>query len=365
MLHVAEFNDLNKLDVLRLLWKRLWQKTRQASFRQSFEYYEHYCRQHEATVIPKVLYVSIAHRPIGILPLILRRRETSLGRLRVMSYPTDTETVTFGPIGPNSAATLSSAMRHLRATRRDWDVINLCGIDSDGLDRGRTRNALTLHGFRACRTAWQTAARIDFDQLLPITSTDDSSHDKLDFVRHRPAGTCLGDDDCRWDLFADWERLSDGKTSVESRSRKARHSLAVTAGASDLALLYQDGHAIAGSYGFHVDGHLEIAEIAVAPNAAQDAVTQLLDQLVADGRERDDASYTFSGNAMCEEAQQLATSSVRTERLRYFAKSSLRGQLVRLKESVGRWATTADTTPAVPTTTVVSPPRKPQLKVIG
>jgi CelD/BcsL family acetyltransferase involved in cellulose biosynthesis len=153
MLHVAEFNDLNRLDALRLLWKQLWQKTRQASFRQSFEYFEHFCRQHESTIIPEVLYVSIAQRPIGILPLILRRRETSLGRLRVMSYPVDSETTTFGPIGPNSSATLSSVMRHLRATRRDWDVINLYGIDSDGLDRGRTHNALTLHGYRARRTA--------------------------------------------------------------------------------------------------------------------------------------------------------------------------------------------------------------------
>jgi hypothetical protein len=166
-------------------------------------------------------------------------------------------------------------------------------------------------------------------------------------------------------LFADWESLSEGMTSAESRNRKAQHSLAVAAGASDLALLYQDGHAIAGSYGFHVDGHLEIA---VAPNAAQDAVGQLLEKLVADGRKRDDASYTFSGNALCEEAQRLATSSVRTERLRYFAKTSLRGQLVRLTESVRRWATSADTTPEIAVKTATATTQSPthtRLKVVG
>jgi hypothetical protein len=66
MLNVAQFHDLNKLDALRLLWKQLWQKTRQASFRQSFKYYEHFCRGNEAIVVPKVLYVSIAQRPIGL-----------------------------------------------------------------------------------------------------------------------------------------------------------------------------------------------------------------------------------------------------------------------------------------------------------
>ena len=178
----------------------------------------------------------------------MRRSETSLGSLRVLSYPVDGDTVTFGPIGPNSAATLSTAMRHLRASRRDWDVIDLCGIDSQGLDHGRTRNALSSHGFKARRTGWQTAARIDFDQTIPIESLDESSHDGLEFVRHRPVGTYLGDADSRWDLFATLETLGDEAVSPKQQARRARHPLAVATGTSDLALLYQDDVAVAGDY---------------------------------------------------------------------------------------------------------------------
>jgi hypothetical protein len=298
----------------------------------------------------------------------MRRSETSLGSLRVLSYPVDGDTVTFGPIGPNSAATLSTAMRHLRASRRDWDVIDLCGIDSQGLDHGRTRNALSSHGFKARRTGWQTAARIDFDQTIPIESLDESSHDGLEFVRHRPVGTYLGDADSRWDLFATLETLGDEAVSPKQQARRARHPLAVATGTSDLALLYQDDVAVAGAYGFHVDGHVEIDEITVAPGAPENAVTLLLEQLLADSRERDDTSYTFSGSALREEVEQLATSSIQTDRLRYFAKTSLRSQLTRLTEGVRRWSTPAEAKPVAVETTPTptsQTPSRPQLKVVG
>lgn len=89
MINITEINDIRKLNDFRLLWKSLWQRTRGASFFQSFDWVETYWRHFGRSQSLKVLIATLAGQPIGILPLVVRTAESKFGPIRVLSYPLD------------------------------------------------------------------------------------------------------------------------------------------------------------------------------------------------------------------------------------------------------------------------------------
>ncbi len=274
MAHVEEIRCPDDLQRHRLLWNALHLQTRGATFLQSLDGVAAYWRVVGTGGGLRVLVVHEGGRPIGILPLVIVGEPTRAGRARVLTYPHHEWGAFFGPIGPNPTATLLLGLRSVASSRRAWDLVELRGVDRDGVDRGRSERAMAAAGLRPRVEAAGQAAVIAMEGSWedywaarphePRREIDDSLRrmergGRTTFVRHRPEGRAHGEDDPRWDLFEDCAEVagrSEGvaaaggalrRRSIERFLREA-HAAAAAAGALDMNLLYLGGRAVAFSY---------------------------------------------------------------------------------------------------------------------
>lgn len=346
MIHVAEIRDAAELDGIRLLWRSLWQRTRNASFLQSFECFETWCRHFGQSQQIKVLVATLAARPIGILPLVIRRSETLVGEVRQLTYPATLADLGYGPIGPNTAATLVAVMRHLRESRRDWDVIDLPQLGVNQLDRGRTRNALRAAGMNHIAQAGRPAALVEFDRnwssywsTRPLESRRRFHQSErrlqqqgtLEFVRHRSQERNYGTGNSSCEKF---ERLAASTTAREFwrdiQAAAARHA------AADLGLLKLDGRTIAAARGYAVDGRVDVLSIDALPEWEVDARRVLGAHLLQDGACRGDESYRFAPH-LRPLAAEWGTDIIEMERLTHFAPTAPKAQLLRWNHGMQHW----------------------------
>lgn len=165
MIAVAELTSLEQLAEYRLLWKTLHARTPNGSFLQSREWLTTTARWLGGHWNWRTLVVTVGTNPIGIVPLVVRPLQTPLGTVRALTFPTADDTVYQGPIGPNPTATLTAALQYLKRARRDWDMIDLRGVDDFGTDRGRTANAFRLAGLPVLHRHWETAVCVDLSRL--------------------------------------------------------------------------------------------------------------------------------------------------------------------------------------------------------
>ena len=117
MAHVIEINEIQDLEPYRMAWNALLPGTPNASFFHTYDWLEAYWRHFGADQKLRILVVLSCGKPIGIVPLCVRRDRFRVGALRVLTYPLDDWGTWFGPIGGNTAATTLMAMHHL-ANRR-------------------------------------------------------------------------------------------------------------------------------------------------------------------------------------------------------------------------------------------------------
>ncbi len=89
MVTISEINRLDDLAEIRDLWRELWWRTPGASFFQSVEWFEKSRQCLEGSKRLRVLVVSVSGRPVGIVPLEVRRVWTPVGPMRVLGYPSD------------------------------------------------------------------------------------------------------------------------------------------------------------------------------------------------------------------------------------------------------------------------------------
>ena len=122
MSHVEEINDIFQLEGYRLLWNALLPQTRNATFFQSFDWLKVYWEHFGVGQRLRVLVVCSEGRPIGILPLVVRREKSRVGPIRVLTYPLHDWGTFYGPIGPNPTATLI-------AVRFNLILPTLCQLD--------------------------------------------------------------------------------------------------------------------------------------------------------------------------------------------------------------------------------------------
>lgn len=165
MITVAEITQPEHFEEFRTLWRSLHQRTPGAALLQSREALECYARTYAGDVSLRMLVVHVGLQPVGILPLVCRQLPSRLGTLRALTYPTCGAFRCAGPIGPNPTATLVGAFQHLAAAPRDWDVIDLRGIDDVKHDHGRTRNALRVAGMATVQRDWSTIAVLRRSEL--------------------------------------------------------------------------------------------------------------------------------------------------------------------------------------------------------
>src|SRR5580698_1871286 len=89
MITVSEYNDAAGIAEIRELWRELWWKTPRASFFQSVDWFETSMRRRGGNDRIRVLVVAAAGRPIGIVPLVIKRVPSRIGRLRVLTDSPD------------------------------------------------------------------------------------------------------------------------------------------------------------------------------------------------------------------------------------------------------------------------------------
>jgi hypothetical protein len=220
MIAVSEINTFEELANLRVTWRELWEKTPNASFVQSWDWLRSYWRVYGDKQELRTLLVTLRTKPIGIVPLVTRQIETALGATPVLTWPTNSFVPFYGAIGPNPAATLSTAFSYLRRTQRNWKALELPQIDEFGHDNLRTSNALKNARLKVCRNgavthpvveiaeSWDSymgerhvSSRIEFIQAEKVVT----HCGPISFHRWRPEGGKVGATDRRWDLFRVFE----------------------------------------------------------------------------------------------------------------------------------------------------------------
>ncbi|MCA9234934.1 MAG: GNAT family N-acetyltransferase [Planctomycetales bacterium] len=282
MADVVEINDLDALQHYRLAWNALLPGTPRASF---FHTYDWLVTQWKHCAGPdrryRILIVRAAGEVIGILPLCVQREPYHVARVRVLTYPMADWGAWYGPIGPNQAATMRVAARHLAETPRDWDLLELRWVDADPVDRTASAAALRAAGLPARLSPYEFTSVVGLSatwaeylagrdrrwrhevrrQLRVVEGLGD-----VEFVRHRPASAACGDGQPRWDLFdecrqvaaASWQgRSTTGNTMTHDSVRDFLadcHESAARLGMVDMAVLRVNGRPAAFAYNYHYDG---------------------------------------------------------------------------------------------------------------
>jgi CelD/BcsL family acetyltransferase involved in cellulose biosynthesis len=282
----------------------------------------------------------------------------------VLTYPLDEWGSFYGPIGSQTAATLTAALNHIRRTRRDWDVMELPWVDSEGDDRGETAQALENAGFQATRETWQTSALID----LTVHGTWENywasrqSHwrnnvrrsekklaarGKVTYVRYRsePGQTLdaiCGElfDACEAIARASWQaNSSTGNTLVHEEVReffRDCHVAANQAGSLDINLLLLDGKPVAFNYAYHHQGSVFGLRTGFDAAAARDGAGSVLQaRMIEDSFNRGDRTYNL-GPGYLECKRYWLTETRPSFRYTHFPAAAPVAQLVRAKRSLQR-----------------------------
>lgn len=357
MISTAEFNTLDKLSELQLLWNSLWQRTPRASFFQTLEWYRCWCRHAGPAVRPRALVPSLAGQPLGIVPLAVVEQPTSVGSVRILSYPELNGLPLGGPVGPNRTATLVAAVRHLRATPRDWDVIDLAGGD-----RGRTSNALRLSRLGVVTEARRSLDEIRFERgwmdywaHRPLSlrrrfhrADRLLSSSGVRFVRFRP-------DVGEWDAAVDSgvEQLLAAHRDRPAGRNDAPHSshwygelyrAAIETGTADVCLLFAGCRPLAVACNVWHDRAVENLFSIAAVDAHRQASIVLLGRMLQDGAARGDSSYRMR-TATLDPFGRWRTGFVSQQRHRHFALTSPAAQWMHLKARLRGWLSDPATEP--------------------
>lgn len=359
MADVIALSRKEELAEYRLAWEALLAETPEASFFHSLDwlraYWEHFGQQKQL----RVLVVLAEGRPRGIVPLMHRRERTRLGWLRVLGYPLDDWGSFYGPIGPAPGETLIHALTWIKEGPRDWDLVELRGIEAGSPADRATARAFQAAGYPALRTVWNRTALVDFSggwesYLAGRPAKWRSNYrrlerrlhqqGKVEHVRYRPAGEAGGDCDPRWDLYdaceavarRSWQAASTtGSTLCHEPIRpflRDAHQAACRRGEVDLNLLVLDGQPIAFAYNYVCRGRLYGLRAGYdAAVARLGAGSVLLALMLRDSFHRKDVLLDM-GFTSLELKEPVATRIVEAMRYSHFG-ASARAQVLRVK----RW----------------------------
>jgi len=353
MIAVSEITTFEELANLRVTWRELWEKTPNASFVQSWDWLRSYWRVHGKNQELRTLLVTLRTKPIGIVPLVTRQVDTALGSTSLLTWPTNNFVPFYGAIGPNPAATLSTAFSYVRRAQRNWKSLELPQIDEFGHDNQRTKNALRNARLKPLRNgavshpvvdmqgSWDNymetrnlSARMEFRQAEQVLS----HCGPVSFHRWRPEGGKVGATDRRWDLFRVFEGIRrDTKDRVRSDDRelalmKDAHPAAVDAGAVEFCSLTISGRPAACAYSYQTEGRLENLFLGARQEYGDPALTCLLGHMLRDSFMRDDESIVFQPH----DARRVATwsnSNVTSIAYGQYAKLSPAAQLLKRRRA--------------------------------
>jgi len=365
MIAVSEFNTFEELANLRVIWRELWERTPNASFVQTWDWLRSYLRIHGDNQQLRTLLVTLRTKPIGIVPLMIRQVETTLGSTPVLTWPTSTVVPFYGAIGPNPAATLGTAFSHVARNSRNWKALELPQIDEFGHDNLRTHNALRNARLKPNRIGAVTHPVVDMlgswdsymsNRNLPsrmefLRAEQVASHfGPISFHRWRAEGGIVGATDRRWDLFKVFEDI---RWNTKGRGRRDdrelalirdAHAAAVDAGAVEFCSLTVSGRPAACAYNYRTDGRLENVFLGSREEYGEAVLTCLLGHMLRDSFMRDDESIVFQP----EDARQVAAwsnSDVTSISYGHYAKFSPAAQLLRRRRAAAAGEVPAQRSP--------------------
>lgn len=352
---VREINDLNLLEPHIADWNKLLSATPGASYFYSYDWFATYWRHFGAGQRMRVLLVLDDGRLAGVVPLVVTRERTKLGRLRSLRYPLHGWGSFYGPIGTDSRFLLRYALKHILATRRDWDLLDLLWVDRDGADSGASAAAAADVHLCVRATPWLASAQIEIARGWDCYWSNRKSHFRTNvrrderrlreqgevcFVRHRPAGAANGCDHPRWDLYDECERLAAGSwqgssttgttlshASIRAYMRDA-HRAATAFGGVDMNLLLLAGRPVAFAYNYHFGGYAYGLR-AGFDAAAAGAGTVLQRMMIEDSCRRGDRLIDL-GPGSSESKRHWQTGVQIAWRYTHYALSSPRAQLLRV-----------------------------------
>lgn len=340
MFSVAEFRSLEQLPVYRSLWQSLHERSDRDSFFQSRGWLECYWRRYVDELKFRVLVVTVGEQPVGILPLVIKSLPTAVGTMRVLTYPDDDWAAAFGPVGPNPTVTLVGAMKHLAATPRDWDLIDLRGVDEAVLDQGRTENALKLAHLSALHRTWSPAATIDFARLdagdqFVMRRTLQAAERQLrrsgpweieEFATDRSRG--MAPDRALWD---DMEPLFAQQTEADRSFLRDLYETAAWEGGLRAQVLYFKGIPSAALLSVASASGVDILAAGMLPGAAPELATILTGRLMFAEEAAGTSCFRF-GPRVLGLTQAWPAQRTMSGRWTHFATWSPRAQLLRLAQ---------------------------------
>jgi CelD/BcsL family acetyltransferase involved in cellulose biosynthesis len=360
MIEVVEVNDIDQLSHYRLVWNSLFRATPGASYFLTFDWLDTYWRHFGHDQKMRVLIVYGGGEPLGIVPLCVRRETYRVSKVRVLTYPLDNWSTWYGPIGPNPAATMLAAMQHLRRTPRDWDMIELRWVASQGVQGGKTARAMRVANMFSEKREYQWTSLVDLPDTLDAflagksstlrrqfrrTLRDSFMDGRATYIRHRPLAASEGDGDPRWDIYAmceavaqaSWQsHVTNGNTLTHERVREffhATHAVAARLGMLDVNVLCLDGQPAAFLYGYHWQNNVIGLRTGFDAAMRDGLGSALMLKTIEDSCRRGDRVIDF-GPGEREHKRRLRTRTESTYRLTYTPIDSWRSQAVRLS----RWA---------------------------
>lgn len=368
MADLIEINDPRALESYRLAWNALLPETHRASLFHSFDWLQTYWRYFGESQRLRVMVVTSDGRPIGFVPLCVRNEEYHVGSVQVLTYPLSDWGNWYGPIGPNPSACLFMAMKHLRSSPRDWDMLDLRWCSSDPALSDPTGRALRANGWNCDRSDYQQTS------VIQLEGTDWESYRsqlnkkwrhelvrqqrvlrrefQVEVERHRPLGVRHGDIEPRWDLFDNCVQIAEhswqgksttGNTLSHTSVRdflQASHEVAARQGMLDMLVLKLNGEPAAFQYNYLFDGQLFGLRMGFERKFASYGVGKsLLGWMIEDSFTRGDRSIDM-GVGDYDFKRKFRTGTETSLRYTYYPWTALRGQGVRWSQWLkSRWQT--------------------------
>ena len=366
MADVVEINDLDELESYRLTWNVLLPQTPRASLFHTFDWLKTYWEFFGRDQHLRVLVVRSEGKAIGIVPLCVHTEHYHVGDVRVLTYPLSDWGMWYGPIGPSASASLFMAMKHLRETPRDWDMLDLRWIGSEPGHNNPTGRALKATGWQAQRSDYQRTSIIELEgsdwEAYRASLSKKWRHElgrqqrglerdyEVVVERHRPAGAAHGDSEPRWDMYDDCVSIAEHSWQGESTTGntlshghvreflRACHSVAAKLGMLDMAVLRLDGRPAAFQYNYLFDGTLYGLRMGFDRDFAKHGVGKaLMGWTIEDGFARGDRLIDM-GIGDFDFKRRFRTRVETSQRFTYFPWQAWRGQSVRLTRWIkSRW----------------------------
>lgn len=364
MYDVREINTFDALEESRPLWQSLLAETADATFFHSLDWLQVYWKHYGASQRLRTLVVYHQGEPLGILPMVVRRERRKIGMISVLTYPLDDWGSWYSPLGPCPQETLTAGIRHFLETRRDWDVFDLRWVPEHFDTHQQTQAALAATHLPTMHDVRSVSALIDLNttwEILLQSFTPKwrnnfkrwqrrlSEQGELKLLRYRPAGSAVGDDDPRWDLYdtceaiarRSWQGSSTDGTTLSSESIRPflrdLHQTAARTGNVEINLLMAGQTPLAYAYNYHHWGRIYGLRIGYDPQAARAGAGNVLYAFaIRDSIERGDTLYDMGPGSLAYK-QHWATQLVPLRQYTHFSSASFKGRLLHRGHLTRRW----------------------------